>query len=644
MTISHTPVADNSLLPFGTEGGVQLPEGQQVWSGWYGLEDVFENGLQLGSTTVTGLRVSTTGEVQFGNGQGWLDIRAYGSANYWADTRVQPEGVENPGVFIDTNSERDSIVLTWNGLTSQVSSNAAPYDTFQMEIRDRGNGDAEIILIYNEMQIENYYTPPQLSVDGTHYLLPFGDPHITIDKDAFEGNTGVEGVWQIRIEDGAPDLSDFSMGARNLQGSAQDETLSGWLGDDILRGFGGNDVLDGGLGNDTITGDDGDDTILGGDGDDLLYGGAGDDSIDGGMGRDTIAGGDGNDTIAGNGIIHAGEGDNRVIAGGGSDYITAGSGNDAINASYGDDTVNTGAGNDTVIAGTGNDTVHGGDGNDLILVGGALWGHNYLTGGAGDDHIIGSNSLYYRDTLLGAEGNDTLDGAMGDNTISGGDGDDVIRASYSPSANNSFNTNLMNGGAGNDHITGANGRDTIYGHDGDDTIDAREGNDRVLAGAGHDTVFGGGWNDTIYGDEGNDVLHGGAGRDILFGGDGDDFIFGGEGEDVATGGAGADRFYVASPEDGSMRITDYNAAEGDWLVLDGTQFSADTLRLSGNRMTDLDGNLAEFESLSLVYRPGDGSGDQTLFTFDNASDIDQLIIRLPVAGGEVDNTIYLDLF
>lgn len=644
MTISHSDVTDNSLLPFGTEGGVQLAEGWRVWSGWYGLEDVFENGLQLGSTTVTGLRVSTTGEVQFGNGQGWLDIRAFGSYSYSADTRLHPAGVENPGVFIDTNSERDSIVLTWNGLTDRTNNTVGHYDTFQIEIRDRGDGDAEIILIYNDMQTYSWYIVPQLNIGSDGYLLPSPGDNARSTLDDLEGNTGVVGVWQIRIEDGAPDLSDFSRGFRNLQGTAQDDTLSGWFGDDILRGFEGDDVLDGSVGNDTITGDDGNDTILGGGGDDLLYGGAGNDSINGGTGRDTIAAGDGNDTIVGNGTLYAGEGDNRVTGGRGHDCITAGSGNDAINSGAGNDTVNTGAGNDTVIAGEGYDTVHGGDGNDLILVGGALSGDNYLTGGAGDDHIIGSNSLYYRDTLLGAEGNDTLDGAMGDNTISGGDGDDVIRASYSPSANNSFNTNLMNGGAGNDHITGANGRDTIYGHDGDDTIDAREGNDRVLAGAGHDTVFGGGWNDTIYGDEGNDVLHGGAGRDILFGGDGDDFIFGGEGEDVATGGAGADRFYVAGPEDGSMRITDYNAAEGDWLVLDGTQFSADTLRLSGNRMTDLDGNLAEFESLSLVYRPEDGSGDQTLFTFDNASDIDQLIIRLPVAGGEVDNTIYLDLF
>lgn len=251
--------------------------------------------------------------------------------------------------------------------------------------------------------------------------------------------------------------------------------------------------------------------------------------------------------------------------------------------------------------GNGADTVHGGDGNDSIAAGDG-WGNNYLTGGAGDDQLIGGSYYYSRATLLGSAGNDTLDGGGGRNLLQGGAGDDMLRATYeddNPWYDLYYNQNQMHGGEG------------------------------------HDSIIAGGGNDTLFGAEGDDML---------LGSFGDDFIFGGAGYDVVTGGAGVDRFFASTEETDVTVSNDYDSTEGDWLVLDGTQFSRDNLRLFGERMYDLEGNLAEYRNLNLVYVGDDGSLEQTLFAFANASELEQLIIRLPMTEGESGETIYLDLF
>jgi Ca2+-binding RTX toxin-like protein len=65
----------------------------------------------------------------------------------------------------------------------------------------------------------------------------------------------------------------------------------------------------------------------------------------------------------------------------------------------------------------------------------------------------------------------------------------------------------------------------------------------------------------------NDVLVGSSGADIIDGGAGNDTIRGGAGTDYLTGGRGADSFVVGDHA-GYDVITDFNAAEGDRVVLD----------------------------------------------------------------------------
>lgn len=64
----------------------------------------------------------------------------------------------------------------------------------------------------------------------------------------------------------------------------------------------------------------------------------------------------------------------------------------------------------------------------------------------------------------------------------------------------------------------------------------------------------------------SEVLNGTSGADIIDGGAGDDTIVGGTGTDTLTGGRGADTFIFGDRSQYDV-ITDFNAAEGDQIVL-----------------------------------------------------------------------------
>ena len=88
---------------------------------------------------------------------------------------------------------------------------------------------------------------------------------------------------------------------------------------------------------------------------------------------------------------------------------------------------------------------------------------------------------------------------------------------------------------------------------------------------------------------------GGQGDDVLFGGNGNDFLSGDRGNDTLTGGAGADTFH-SSQTAGIDRVTDFNQAEGDHVLLDlGTtytvsQVGADTvIEMGGGNQVILSG-------------------------------------------------------
>ena len=239
---------------------------------------------------------------------------------------------------------------------------------------------------------------------------------------------------------------------------------------------------------------------------------------------------------------------------------------------------------------------YGGSGADTLT--GAADFQNYLSGGGGGDLLEAGPK---NDVLFGGAGDDTLIGGVGNDDLQGGDGADSIDGGDAVRGNTGDDT--ISGGAGNDAIRGLDGNDSITGDGGDDNLNGNQGNDQLHGGDGNDTVFGGQGNDTLWGDggvnllngnKGDDILYAGAQGDTLFGGQGNDTIHGGDGNDVISGdlgddmlfgGKGADRF-LFGPGGGADRIGDFNAAEGDRIVLPaGTAYTI--LTVQGEAVIDL---------------------------------------------------------
>lgn len=293
-------------------------------------------------------------------------------------------------------------------------------------------------------------------------------------------------------------------------------------------------------------------------------------------------------------------GDDTIEGTSGPDILAGLGGNDSILGHEGLDNIHGGAGNDTILGGGGRDTIAGGDDDDEIDAGN---GNDRAYGGLGDDSMLGGNG---QDSLDGMDGNDTLEGGLHDDILGGGAGDD-----------------LLSGGRDWDYLGGGDGNDTLLGDD--DNVGHYK--DTLSGGAGDDSLFGGGGNDDLTGGADNDTLRGGYGNDTLYGDDGDDFLFGGEGFDLLTGGNGADRFFFS--DEGSWdraAITDYNAAEGDALVFDGrlTGTGAFELRYDSSTTVDSFGVSQTTHSNMWLYENGNAR-----VRFDNAADIDQIILRLP---------------
>ncbi|MDP3747300.1 MAG: Ig-like domain-containing protein [Phenylobacterium sp.] len=172
-----------------------------------------------------------------------------------------------------------------------------------------------------------------------------------------------------------------------------------------------------------------------------------------------------------------------------------------------------------------------------------------VSAGGGDDQVTGGLS------------NDFVQGNVGADTLSGGAGSDTVL-----------------GGRDNDLVQGNVGSDTVYGDLGDDIVRGGKDGDLVQGNAGADLVFG---------DLGNDSVRGGQGDDQVFGGGGDDFISGDLGNDTVSGGDGADLFHIFG-EAGLDLVIDFDAAEGDRVLLDaGAEYSV--AQVGGDTVVTLTG-------------------------------------------------------
>lgn len=121
-------------------------------------------------------------------------------------------------------------------------------------------------------------------------------------------------------------------------------------------------------------------------------------------------------------------------------------------------------------------------------------------------------------------------------------------------------------------MVGTDGNDFMFGGMDDAVMFGGAGNDIMLAGGGDNALFGG---------AGNDILIGGTGTDRLDGGDGNDTLILGSG-DTGIGGAGADIFMFHVWQSDDVTISDFDASEGDQLMILGAQNAGYTLTQNSN--------------------------------------------------------------
>lgn len=364
-------------------------------------------------------------------------------------------------------------------------------------------------------------------------------------------------------------------------------TKIGQDGNDQLVGSNGNDYLCGDKGDDRLTGNAGNDVLDGGEGDDYLYGGAGNDTyiFKKGYGTDIIGDGEGTNTIEIYGyssnqikayrtnwnditVTFEGSDDKLVIKGfftseanrnfyftfNGGSKVHAAASNSPLRTVYGTENSDYIVAMDdrgvTLIGENGNDSLNGGNGADRLY------------GGIGDDQLYGSG------------GNDTLDGGDGSDYLYGGAGNDtyIFNIGYGTDTINDsegINTILFGSGLSADMMTvyRTNWNDLTITFEGIEdkliiqnyftseenrnfnvnfadgtkyTYDSEENPLKQVHATEYDDWMSA-WSDNgivIYGDGGNDTLNGGEGNDVLDGGVGNDYLYGGNGNDTYIFGIG----------------------------------------------------------------------------------------------------------
>jgi len=300
----------------------------------------------------------------------------------------------------------------------------------------------------------------------------------------------------------------------------------------------------------------------------------------------------------------------RIITGSNSsDYISNSGTNVTINALGGNDSVRNEGDSAVIDMGTGNDSIenfssyasiNGGEGRDYL-------GNNYysertnvtMLGGEGDDTINGEgapNSL-----LDGGAGNDSI-GNGGENvTINGGAGNDSI--------DNNGNAAIIDAGAGNDFIGNGYASDSsILGGDGKDTIsfDGYEGNNNFAdGGAGDDYIYsenedvinqmmiGGAGNDTLVNYGINGTLVGGAGNDSIVNQGANAEIDGGDGNDIIDLNDNSENSYI-------------NAGAGNDTISTGSYVGGGVIIEAGTG-DDFIHNYDPDDNLVYKYSVGDGN-------------------------------------
>lgn len=415
-------------------------------------------------------------------------------------------------------------------------------------------------------------------------------------------------------------------------------TLNGTADDDILTGGNGHDIINAGDGYNDITGGQGNDTITGGYDRDTYYYNLGDgfDTVTDPNGKDQIIFGEGiskddlkfrrngndlwliinNDLTQGMKLVNFfASDDNKIetlkfadnssinLATAGlildqwdtDDNITGTPYDDVIYGNDGRDTLSGGSGKDILIGSHGNDTLYGGAGNDTYR-----WnsgdGFDTIEDNSGQNSVEFGDGINFDDLTFTKIG-ENLYITVNNNPAEGlnlskffnSDSYKNFTLKFKDGTQHALNENGLTFRQGDtfDTINGTNFNDVIYANDGNDTVNALAGNDTVYGGKGNDVIDAGNGDDTLVGGEGNDTLAGGVGDDtyIYNLGDGFDTISDTDGTDKIVLGTGITADMLSFSREGNdLRIIINNDKLQGFLLKN--QFAAGTSKIESIEFAD----------------------------------------------------------
>lgn len=120
------------------------------------ISSVFAQGITIFGQTYSTLYVNTNGTLSFGQAYSAFPISDNTTpgvpliAPFWADvdTRLDGEAPESGGIWVDLSTATGLVTITWDDV-GVFRRNAEVTNTFQIQLLNIGDGNAEIIFRYD---------------------------------------------------------------------------------------------------------------------------------------------------------------------------------------------------------------------------------------------------------------------------------------------------------------------------------------------------------------------------------------------------------------------------------------------------------------------------------------------------------------
>ncbi|HEU0221600.1 MAG TPA: nidogen-like domain-containing protein, partial [Paracoccaceae bacterium] len=214
----------------------------------YDIAAVFSGGINFYGTTYGSIFVNTNGSISFGNGtltySPWAIQSGYLPmiAPFWADIDTRAgalKGLESGQVHVDMDAEGDILTVTWDHVNF-YDRNGSRQNSFQIQLFDRGGGDFDIAIRYENIDwtsgdasggtdgLGGIAAAAGITAgDGSRYLAleASGNEPALRALDVTAGNTGLNGLWLFKSQGGV--ISPWSEALSGAAAAPGDITFGG---------------------------------------------------------------------------------------------------------------------------------------------------------------------------------------------------------------------------------------------------------------------------------------------------------------------------------------------------------------------------------------------------------------------------------